>query len=1224
MLLAGGALALLLALAVFLLAETRLGLTAALRLVETVAGVEITARGLTGRPISGLRAERLEVAWPQNRVVIDGLAAGWQLKLSGHSLVVGSLRVEELRLELADAKPPESLPVVDPGLVVVVESFEIDRVQVVLEGTAEPLLLSGLRGAAALENSVIEIPSLTVRGEAMTVGGSVRVDTAADWHHRVELSADLEDGPVELALEGDLGETRVRASAPDWGVEIDGRLLAVLTRPAVDLDLRCTLDPIDAALRLAGTLPVIEVNGSIGAGDETMMVNGVRAELRDGVVRLSGELAVSSAGIEIALDPSEVGLGAGGSVRLGAVWRWQGAPTGPLAGAGLRGGTGRLTADGSFDALTVAAGGVVPIGGRPFDVALDALLSSQRARLDRFTVSGAGAEIALAGYLGWGEALEVDTRGTVRGLDPAVLWPDWPARIDGALAISGTDRRLEIVLEGLRGRFLDRPLRGEGRAVLEELSLASASLAVRSGRSRIDIEAPAWPEEPIRASFDLRDLGDLVPGATGSARATAQITPHVQGLEIEAEISGSSIRWKDWSLAALDGEAALDLRPGRDLVARLETGLLTGPVDVDSLRFEGRGRDRSFDFTTRALSPLGESIVAGTADLSRERHRIRLDRLDLSTRDFGDWALIEPIAVAVAGDELRLELAACLASAGTRLCVELPGPRDAPGTLVLERFPLGLLDGVAGAAAGRPVVMAGLLDADFSWRLEAGRPVINGTLSSDGVAITLVAGEEPLQLTGLRLVARGEEDLELDLEVAAAGASGRLSGRITHWGEPDDASLDLALDLDLPDLGELGLPGLPVEDLSGTVVAALEIWGRPKRPAIDGRVTVSDVGFFAPEPGLEARDGDLKVLFDDGGEVKMSGRIAFEEGWMDLDGHGLLGSSQPPAADVRVRVRDALLVDRSGTRVQADADLTLAVDASGLSMTGDVDIEDTRIVLGPVTEAVRPSPDVVFAGQAAPLDAPAPAMPLAVDVRVRAVTPIVIVGNGLDAELTGEVQVTEHQEHAASATGTLNLAGTFSRYGQAVKISRGRIVFARSSLLDPLLDVEATRETGPAFVGVRLNGPVSEPVVELFSEPPLAESEILSLLVLGYSLENPTEQELGALSAALTGLRMGTGERAEGEPSLMERLGFARFGLIADEELGGTGFAIGRYLAPRLYLEYSIGLEDSIDVLSLWYRLSEHWAVGAAAGVDTRGAVTYRIKPESAADEPAIRKETEP
>ena len=29
-------------------------------------------------------------------------------------------------------------------------------------------------------------------------------------------------------------------------------------------------------------------------------------------------------------------------------------------------------------------------------------------------------------------------------------------------------------------------------------------------------------------------------------------------------------------------------------------------------------------------------------------------------------------------------------------------------------------------------------------------------------------------------------------------------------------------------------------------------------------------------------------------------------------------------------------------------------------------------------------------------------------------------------------------------------------------------------------------------------------------------------------------------------------------------------------------------------------------MLSLWYRLSDHWAVGAEAGEDTRGAVVYR------------------
>ncbi|MCP3960593.1 MAG: hypothetical protein GY719_22345 [bacterium] len=1212
------ALALLLALAIAALARTRLGLIAALRLAESAAGVEFTVRGLEGSPLSGLRAERLEVAWPEDRVTLDGLAAEWDLRLAGPSLAIRSLRVETLRAELAEVRRPESLPVVDPGLALALEGFEVERVEVIVEGEEGALRLTDLRGSAALADGVIEVPSLAVRGKAATVGGSLWIDTAANWRHRLELAAELAGRQVDLGLEGDLDETRVRASAPDLGTEVDGLLTKALKRPTVDLEVRSSLEPVSAALRLRGVLPVVEVAGSVGVGDETISVNGMRAEVRDDVLRLQGALAVTSAGIEVDLEESEVGLAADGAVRLAAAWRWDGAAAGPLGVP-----VGRLVAEGPVDALSVAAEGLVPIGGMPFDLALDALLSPESARVSRFAISGQGAEIALAGHVEWGEALAVDAHGEVRGLNPAVLWPDWPARIDGALAISGTDRHLEAAIEGLEGRFLGRRLRGGGKMVLEDLKLASASLALRSGRSRIDVAAPAWPEQPIRARFDLRDLGDLIPGVSGAALVTAEITPHPEGVEASAEITGSSMSWEGWSLASVDGEAALDLRPGGELSARLEGGPLKGPVDVDSLRFEATGRDRAFDFTSRWLSPIGQVLVTGSADLSGEP-RVRLNRMELATRDFGDWALSEPAAVVVAGGEIRLEAPACLASAETRLCVDLPRSPGVPGTLEMDRFPLGLLDGAASAAAGRPVTLGGVVAGDFEWRLEDGQPAIDGALRGRGVEIAL-AGEGPLRLTGVRLAARAEEDLELEMDVAAGDASARLSGRVERWRSPDDAGLDLELDVDLPDLGELGLPGLPVEDLSGTVDALLEIRGRPRRPAVAGRLAVSGFGLFAPAPGLAASGGDLEILFDENGDVDISGRVEFEEGWVEIDGSALLAPSEPPVADIRVRVRDALLVERFGTRVQADADLELAADASGLAVTGEVGIEDSRIVLGPIAETVRPSPDVVYADQPEAQERAAPELPLAADVRIRALTPIEIAGLGLDAEVTGEVRITEHEEYEAAATGTFFLAGTFSRYGQAVEISRGRIVFARSSLVDPQLDVEATRDTESARVGVRVSGAATAPAVELFSEPPLAESEILSLLVFGYSLEDPTEQELGALSAALTGLRMGAGEAAvDEEPSLVEKLGFTQFGLTAEEDLGGAAFAVGRYLAPRLYLEYSIGLEESIDVLALWYRLSDHWAVGAETGEDTRGAVVYSPRAIRAAAAGSAREETQP
>ena len=246
-------------------------------------------------------------------------------------------------------------------------------------------------------------------------------------------------------------------------------------------------------------------------------------------------------------------------------------------------------------------------------------------------------------------------------------------------------------------------------------------------------------------------------------------------------------------------------------------------------------------------------------------------------------------------------------------------------------------------------------------------------------------------------------------------------------------------------------------------------------------------------------------------------------------------------------------------------------------MRGDVGVLQSHIVLGPTQPTVRPSADVVFV-DAPPEEKPPLDLPLTADLRVEILEPVAISGFGLDAEVRGHVEVREGPDLPTSASGNLQLQGTYSIYGQKLEISRGRVTFADSSVTNPLLDIEATRETESADVGVRVGGAATQPTVTFFSNPPLPESDIISLLILGYSLSDPSQQEAGALSAALMGLRITTAGMRSDEPSFLEKLGFTDVGLDVRNDLGGAAFSLGRYLTPKLYVGYSIGLKEAIDI----------------------------------------------
>jgi len=69
-------------------------------------------------------------------------------------------------------------------------------------------------------------------------------------------------------------------------------------------------------------------------------------------------------------------------------------------------------------------------------------------------------------------------------------------------------------------------------------------------------------------------------------------------------------------------------------------------------------------------------------------------------------------------------------------------------------------------------------------------------------------------------------------------------------------------------------------------------------------------------------------------------------------------------------------------------------------------------------------------------------------------------------------------------------------------------------------------------------------------------------------------------------------------------------GVSSNEALGGnSAFTVGKYLSPRLYLSYGVGLFEPGQVITLRYRLSHHWSFEAQNATDfSRASLNYRYE----------------
>jgi translocation and assembly module TamB len=139
-------------------------------------------------------------------------------------------------------------------------------------------------------------------------------------------------------------------------------------------------------------------------------------------------------------------------------------------------------------------------------------------------------------------------------------------------------------------------------------------------------------------------------------------------------------------------------------------------------------------------------------------------------------------------------------------------------------------------------------------------------------------------------------------------------------------------------------------------------------------------------------------------------------------------------------------------------------------------------------------------------------------------------------------------------------------------------------LADPAIDIRAVKQFPDVVAGVNVRGSLRSPRLTFFSEPSIPQSQIVSLILAG-----------GTLESAQAANRQGTpGARNEligqGAAILAQQIG-TRVGIedvsIESNLDNETSLVLGKYLSPRLYVSYGISLTESINTIKMRYTISD-------------------------------------
>lgn len=876
---------------------------------------------------------------------------------------------------------------------------------------------------------------------------------------------------------------------------------------------------------------------------------------------------------------------------------------------------GSLTVDGWLDGYSVTADVAVaasPIGNAR--VELQAAGDRQSADIDRLAAELLEGRLEGDGRLTWSPELtwSLDLRG--RQLNPGRLWPQWQSRVSFKAATEGRygdagDYAVTVAPFTVEGTLRRHTLSGNGEIDLAPGKLTARRTELRVGENRLSLDGTVAEQSDLNWTLNADRLDTLWPELAGRLKGQGRFRGTLQQPALDGSLTGRELHYNDLSIGTVRLRAssqggvtesitasAEQLAAREHSIERVDLAVSGRPdqhrLDVSAAAEAGRARLRFEDAAWQSL-PAGVEWTA------------RMTAATIDSPYSGEWRLQNPSRVTASNRDARLDNT-CWQREQANVCgraawslqdgVDISARLDA---LPLSTFHPYIPDAsrLEGSVGGELTVNgpAGALQAGVQLR------------APPGALVVTAADEEPERYPWRAITAQLDYDgattrLSADADL---GELGRFDGGLALAA---DDTVQGRLNVAIDDIGWLELFAPRLRDVDGALRGTIRVEGPSTRPRIDGKLTLSDGAAQIPAAGIALSDMQAEIRGD--GERVLHIEASARSGEGEIRAGGKL------ALDTELRYRltlavggeafEAVDLPRVNALVQPDLDVEATPER--LDIRGGVTLPVLDVTLKSMpASAVEVSPDArVVDGASTGDGAGGNLPPLRVEVTVQLGDQVRFRGFGLEARLAGAIDMTQAPGRPPRAYGEVRVVeGRYKAYGQNLRIETGKLIF-QGPYDNPALDVRAIRKTPDVTAGLEITGTLKQPRSRVFSDPQLPESEALAVLLTGRPLSAASENDANMLINAIASLGIKRGEAITQQIARTFNLDEVR--LEAGQGAEESSLLLGKYLSPRLYVRYAVGLFGRPGELGLEYKLNRNLKLEAISGEERSMDLIYEIE----------------
>jgi translocation and assembly module TamB len=1209
------------------------GLRWAYQLTRAYLPAELQVKQLSGKLIGPIRLGSIEYQQDGTLIKTGAVVFDWQPA----SLLTADFKISRLSIQSLEIVLPETetatqtpgqdiiLPEIKLPLRIIVQQANIDDIS--LRQGEQVYTLNTIRLDTSTVSSKISVEKLSISADSssLVLNGIVQPDN--NYHHELNLDwqARLPSGAVITGhgqVTGDASSTHLTQQLSGaLQLTLDAQLKNLLGKLNWQAKLAATQfdsAKLDAALPALsgrfdldahGDISTAVVSGTLAANsaaigafdasfklqattDKTIQIDSLRlhAAASNTVLNLSGHVVPGNSI---------------GNVDLALNWknlRW------PMQGASIfNSASGSGTINGSLDAYRIKLSSDSPWQDLlPSTWQATATGNTQGLDIQSLRVRALNGVASAKGQLSWSPAFSWKADIDASNIDPASLWPAWRGQLRAKLSTHG-DMQKGVLHAEANIHYIEGTLRGYPVSLRSQMKLRGDKLNihqlnVHSGDSTFTLQGQATETLSLNWAFASNDLAELYPQASGQFHAEGTIKGPRETPEVAASVDGQALKLADYTITKIAGNLAVDLFRWQainiDLAAESlilkEYALQTLAINTDADHMQ-----------LTAVSSLATTDIEIQGEVYANGWRGRITRAEMQSTQLDHWQLTNPVALDISEKNFVADKLCWHSNKDASLCLALKQNASTwHGSVAARQLPLQLftpwlppelkLEGVADASAELDYRAPDQLLGE-----------VKLTLSPGAVSYPLLEGERELwrYSSGRLNVALTEKEIKASSELALNNGD-----QINAWLKLPQAQL-LNLDsqtqtlaasaqLSVHDLGFIEALVPEIQDLTGEAKLNVSLSGTLAQPRLKGHAQLTKGALRIPGLGLSIDQITLKSQSDGFEKINFSLTAHSGDGDLAVTGQTLLDSEAGWPTEISIKGNDFEVARIPEARVLVSPELAIKLQDHDINISGKIHVPYAKLQPKDTVTAVHVSDDAVIVGGEQNLD-----KKWAVHTRVRVTLGerVNFYGYGFEGRLSGNLLIEDEPGQLTRATGEISIPeGRYRAYGQRLDVEHGRLLFTGGPLTNPGLDLRAVRRVNNVTAGIRVRGSLNRPVLELFSVPSMGETDALSYLLLGRPLENASSEEGAMMAKATLALGLSGGDSLVRK--LGDRFGFDEMRLESSENSDQASLVVGRYLSPKVYVSYGVGLIEAFNTFTVRYQISKNWQLkaesGAAQGAD--------------------------